>query len=77
MFGICAVGTLAALRGRGLGTAMTWAAIEIGVGWGYRVAVLQASELGFRVYERMGFRIVDRYVLYTPAAGEGGSAAPA
>jgi GNAT superfamily N-acetyltransferase len=64
--GVYAVGTLDAFRGRGLGTALTWAAIEIGREWGCRMAVLQASEMGVGVYRRMGFRTVGRYVHHEP-----------
>jgi GNAT superfamily N-acetyltransferase len=65
--GIYAVGTLEPFRGRGLGTALTWAAVAMGREWGCRLAVLQASEMGFGVYQRMGFRTVGRYVEYEPA----------
>jgi GNAT superfamily N-acetyltransferase len=62
--GVYAVGTLEAFRGHGLGTALTWAAIARGLDWACRLAILQASELGFPVYQRMGFRTVSRYVEY-------------
>jgi GNAT superfamily N-acetyltransferase len=68
--GIHNVATIESARGRGYGTAMTWATIadaEPGV----RVAVLKASALGRPVYERMGFRAVVEYEEL-----EGSTAAP-
>lgn len=50
-------------RGRGYGAALTAAAIEAGRAAGATAACLQATELGFPVYERMGFRRVDDYVV--------------
>ncbi|HEY7280486.1 MAG TPA: N-acetyltransferase, partial [Actinomycetota bacterium] len=40
---------------RGIGAALTAAAAAEGRERGYEVAVLGASELGYGVYERMGF----------------------
>lgn len=66
--GIYNVATLPAHRRRGLGEAMTWAACEWGRQHGAEVAVLQASEMGYPIYERMGFREVVPYVqLVVPA----------
>ena len=50
-------------RGRGYGAALTAAAIDAGRAAGATAACLQATELGFPVYERMGFRRVDDYVV--------------
>jgi predicted N-acetyltransferase YhbS len=61
-------GLIAALeshRRRGSGEAMTWAAANAGARAGCTAAVLQASELGAPVYERMGFRTVTQYRAYT------------
>lgn len=55
------VATNAAYRGRGLGTALTQAAIDAGRDRGATVACLQSSAMGVPVYERMGFRTVLRY----------------
>jgi len=46
---------------RGVGTAMTWAAIEAGREAGAGCAILQASEQGEPVYQRMGFVTPTRY----------------
>ncbi len=55
--GIYSVGTAPPARGRGIGTAMTWHLLrDADPGW--RLAVLQASDMGRPVYERMGFRLV-------------------
>jgi GNAT superfamily N-acetyltransferase len=59
--GIASVGTLRSARGRGLGTAMTWAAVDAGRELGADVAYLAASPMGYPVYERMGFRRVAEY----------------
>lgn len=59
--GINFIGTLGAFRGRGFGEQMTWAAVNGGAEAGCGVAVLQASEIGKPVYERMGFRDVTTY----------------
>jgi len=53
--GIHWVGTLPAARGRGIGTAMTWAVVDDARALGYRLAVLHASQMGLGVYRRLGF----------------------
>jgi GNAT superfamily N-acetyltransferase len=50
------VGTAEEARGRGLGTAVTAAAMGLGFSMGASSAVLQASPMGKPVYARMGFR---------------------
>jgi GNAT superfamily N-acetyltransferase len=62
--GIYAVGTQTEFRGRGIGTAVTWAAVAAGVEGGCRIAILQSSEMGLGPYLRMGFRQVCRYVAF-------------
>src|SRR4051794_15840755 len=56
--GIYNVATPDPNRGRGFGAALTWAAVAEGARRGCTMASLQASPLGFPVYERMGFRPV-------------------
>jgi GNAT superfamily N-acetyltransferase len=69
--GVYAVGTASHARRRGIGTAMTWAAVGAGVRWGCRAATLQASEMGESVYRAMGFTRVTAYALYrTPRLPE-------
>ena len=62
--GVYAVGTLPAARRRGVGTALTWAAVAAGRAWGCDTIVLQASEMGFPVYAAMGFRTVVSYATF-------------
>ena len=65
--GIYSVATLEQARRRGVGTAVTWAAIDAIRGWGCTSAVLQSSEMGYPVYRAMGFEEVTRYVRFVPA----------
>lgn len=63
--GVYAVGTVERARRRGIGRAVTWAAIEAGAtAWGSTMAVLQSSEMGVTVYRSMGFEEVARYTEY-------------
>lgn len=64
--GVYAVGTLAGARRRGVGTAATWAAVAAGQAWGCDTIVLQASEMGFPMYQQMGFRTIVRYAVFQP-----------
>lgn len=58
--GIYSVATVPEARGRGIGTAMTWHLLrDADPGW--TVAVLQASDMGRPVYERMGFSLVREF----------------
>ena len=59
--GVNFIGTREGYRGRGFGEAMTWQVVNKGAEFGCQVAVLQASEMGLPVYERMGFRVVTAY----------------
>jgi GNAT superfamily N-acetyltransferase len=49
-------------RRKGYGAALTAVAVEAGRNAGAQSACLEATALGFPVYERMGFRRVDDYV---------------
>ncbi|GEM_PF-1406004 len=64
--GVYNVCTLEAFRRRGLGTAVTRAALGHAGQAGCRHAVLQASGEGYRVYARLGFRDVGRFVECVP-----------
>ena len=55
------VATLPEERGRGLGRAVTLAAMHLGAEAGARVAVLQSTEMGHGVYQRLGFEDFGRY----------------
>jgi ribosomal protein S18 acetylase RimI-like enzyme len=63
--GLYSVGTLPAFRGRGLGRAMTVAALREGRDRGYRIGALQGTEPGVPVYRRLGFREHGRFEIYT------------
>ena len=62
--GVYAVGTVPSARRRGVGTAVTWAAVDGARSWGCEAIVLQSSEMGFPMYLAMGFSTVVRYVTY-------------
>lgn len=59
--GIYWVGTVPAMRGRGLAELCTRAATNAGFDLGARIASLQASPMGEPVYRRMGYVEVTRY----------------
>lgn len=61
--GVYWVGTLAEARGRGIGEAVTAAAIDAGLDLGGEIVSLQASLMGEPVYRRMGFETIYRYRL--------------
>jgi len=56
--GIYGVEVLARHRGKGIGTALVYAALEHGKTLGFSVAVLSATGKGEGVYKRLGFREV-------------------
>jgi len=60
--GVYNVATLADRRGKGYGEAATWAVIGEGARRGCTHSILQSSEAGHPVYERMGFVDVGQYV---------------
>jgi ribosomal protein S18 acetylase RimI-like enzyme len=61
--GIYWVGSTEQARGRGLGEAMTAAAVNAGFDRGGEIASLQASPMGEPIYRRMGFETVFSYEL--------------
>ena len=71
------VATLPEMRGRGLGNAVTLAAISAAKQAGYKVAVLEASDMGLPVYKRLGFQELCKLRTMTwhpcPGIGAGGT----
>ena len=61
---VFAVGTEPAYRRRGIGAAMTAAALEWGREQGADLAFLTSSEMAKRMYGSMGFRTVDTWHFY-------------
>jgi ribosomal protein S18 acetylase RimI-like enzyme len=64
--GVYNVATLPEARRRGVGAALTWAALEAGVSWGQDTIVLQSTEMGYSLYRGMGFRTVVPYAMFGP-----------
>lgn len=54
--GIYDVSTLPEARGKGLGAALTLQPLLDAREMGYRISVLQSSDMGFSVYKKLGFR---------------------
>jgi ribosomal protein S18 acetylase RimI-like enzyme len=67
--GIYNIATVPSRRGKGIGEAMTWAAVKAGEEAGMTCAILQASAQGEPVYQRMGFETPSRYRQFEPAGG--------
>jgi N-acetylglutamate synthase len=63
--GIFNVATPEAHRGRGYGAGITAEAVRRGFRAGAEFAWLQSSAIGHSVYDRLGFRDVETYVLWT------------
>jgi ribosomal protein S18 acetylase RimI-like enzyme len=67
--GIYSVATLAEQRGHGYGAAITHDTLARGRELGYRVAVLQASEMGYAIYRKLGFEDVFQYTIHVHLPG--------
>lgn len=62
--GIYCVATLEEARGRGLGREITLAPLLQARNEGYRIGILQSSEMGYGVYSRIGFESIFQYKLF-------------
>jgi GNAT superfamily N-acetyltransferase len=60
--GIYFIATVEAARRRGLGSAMTMRIVDDAASSGCDVAILQASDMGYPIYQRLGFETVVEYV---------------
>ena len=59
--GLYTVVTMPEARGRGIGRAMTLRAFHAGRDAGMRIGTLQATDMGFRIYRKLGFEELFRY----------------
>jgi len=68
--GIYAVGTVPKARRQGIGSAMTLQGLLDARERGYRVGLLQSSEMGFNVYRRLGFETCFKIKTYVRAGSQ-------
>lgn len=62
--GFYSLATLEAYRGKGIASAMLSYALNLAKAVGYQQVILQASEDGLRIYEKVGFQRVENYYEY-------------
>lgn len=67
--GLYTVITMPEARGRGIGREMTLRAIHAGREAGMRIGTLQATDMGLRVYSKLGFEELFRYRMMVRPAG--------
>jgi GNAT superfamily N-acetyltransferase len=68
--GVYMVSVIPSFRHQGIGTATTWHALRDAREAGHRIAVLQASPMGNRVYESLAFEKHCDMTLYMPALSQ-------
>lgn len=73
--GVYNIATVASARRRGFGEAMTTRVTADGAEAGCDVAILQASEMGKSLYERLGYRTVVEYLGFSDPSPETGELA--
>jgi len=64
--GVFGVATPPAFRRQGFGEAITARIVADGLGAGARSAFLGATPMGYRIYERLGFRTVETWTFHVP-----------
>ncbi|RRB03922.1 GNAT family N-acetyltransferase [Larkinella rosea] len=64
IIGIYSLATLREFRGQGIGTVLMRHALNYAKQTGYKTALLQSSEDGFRIYQKFGYRVVTMYYEY-------------
>lgn len=69
--GLYTVITMPEARGRGIGRQMTLRAMHAGREAGMRIGTLQATDMGFRIYSRLGFEELFRYRMMVRPAPAG------
>jgi ribosomal protein S18 acetylase RimI-like enzyme len=74
--GVYNVGVAPSARRRGVGTALTWAAVEAGRAWECDTVTLQSTEMALSMYEAMGFRTVVNYADFREPATPIGQETP-
>ncbi|MFC7192206.1 GNAT family N-acetyltransferase [Halocatena marina] len=65
--GVYSIGVVEEFRRRGIGKAMSWEVLRAGREAGCQVGVLQSSEMGSPLYEKMGFETTVTYHHFEPA----------
>lgn len=69
--GVYNVGVIEDYRRQGIGEAITWEILRAGREVGADIGVLQASEMGYSLYDRMGFETIVEYHHFAPAERSG------
>ena len=59
--GVFGIAVVEAVRGRGIGEAMTWEVLRAGRDAGCRIGALQSTEMAIPLYEKLGFETVETY----------------
>jgi ribosomal protein S18 acetylase RimI-like enzyme len=67
--GIYNVSTLSEARGKGIGAALTLHPLRDAREMGYRIGVLQSSEMGYNVYQKLGFQHLCQIEYFQRAPG--------
>lgn len=65
--GVYTIGVDEEYRRQGIGEAMSWEVLRAGREAGCQVGILQSSDMGYPLYEKMGFKTVVTYHHFAPA----------